>query len=84
MTTPVSPPIQEAPGDAGAGRVMQTPEIEPLTVAPEDQARNVVDLIHRAVERYPTREAMRWKLPKSRRAGGSTEATWTSRTYREM
>ena len=46
MTTTVSPPIQEAPGDAGAGRVMQTPEIEPLTIAPEDQARNVVE-IHR-------------------------------------
>jgi long-chain acyl-CoA synthetase len=35
------------------GRLMQTPEIEPLTIRPEEQARNVVDLIHRSVERYP-------------------------------
>ena len=27
------------------GRLMQTPEIEPLTIRPEEQARNVVDLI---------------------------------------
>ena len=77
MTSPTaSPSLQETTPDADAGRVMQTPEIEPLTVAAEDRARNVVDLIHRAVERYPTREAMRWKLPKSKRAeGGSEEAT---------
>ena len=35
-----------------AGRLTQTPEIEPLTIKSEDQARNVVDLIHRSVERY--------------------------------
>jgi len=82
-STTASPPTHETAPDA-AGRVMQTPEIEPLIVAPEDQARNVVDLIHRAVERYPSREAMRWKLPKSQRAEGAAEASWTSRTYREM
>ena len=27
---------------------------------------------------------MRWKLPKSQRPEGATEAVWTSRTYREM
>jgi len=69
---------------AAPGRVMRTPEIEPLTVAPEDQARNVVHLIHRSVERNAGREAMRWKLPKSQRAEGAEEATWTSRTYREL
>src|SRR5688500_14874429 len=67
-------------------RIMRTPEIEPLTVAPENQANNVVHLIHRSVERNAAREAMRWKLPKSQRAEGAagTEATWTSRTYREL
>ncbi len=65
-------------------RVMRTPEVEPLIVAPEDQARNVVDLIHRSVERNAGREAMRWKVPKSQRAEGAEEATWTSRTYREL
>ena len=66
------------------GRLMQTPEIEPLTIRPEDQARNVVDLIHRSVERYPGREAMRWKLRKSERAEGDDESAWTSRTYRQL
>ena len=69
---------------AAAGRVMQTPEIEPLVVAPADRARNMVDLIHRSVERNAGREAMRWKLPKAQRAEGSTEDAWASRTYREM
>ena len=72
----------EAP--ASTRRVMQTPEIEPLVVAPADRARNMVDLIHRSVERNAGREAMRWKLPKAQRAEGSTEDAWTSRTYREM
>jgi long-chain acyl-CoA synthetase len=63
---------------------MQTPEIEPVTVPPEDRARNVVDLIHRSVERHSGREALRWKLPKAQRPEGAAEATWTSRTYREM
>jgi long-chain acyl-CoA synthetase len=65
-------------------RVLQTPELEPLVVAPEDRARSVVDLIHRSVERNAGREAMRWKLPKSQRPEGATEAVWTSRTYRDM
>ena len=65
-------------------RVLQTPELEPLVVAPEDRARSVVDLIQRSVERNAGREAMRWKLPKSQRPEGATEAVWTSRTYREM
>ncbi len=69
---------------AAGGRLMQTPEIEPLTVAPGDQAHNVVDLIHRSVERNAAREALRWKLPKAQRADGATDDAWTSRTYREM
>ena len=86
MTTTSAP--SEAPAAASAtqspgGRLMQTPQIEPLTVAPEDRALNVVDLIHRSVERYPGREAMRWKLPKAQRAEGVDESAWTSRTYRQ-
>lgn len=70
---------------ATGGRLMQTPSIEPLTTPEAERARNVVDLIHRSVERYPGREAMRWKLPKSQRAAGAEdEAAWTSRTYREL
>ncbi|HJP70868.1 MAG TPA: long-chain fatty acid--CoA ligase [Candidatus Limnocylindria bacterium] len=65
-------------------RVLQTPELEPLIVAPEDRASSVVELIQRSVERNASREAMRWKLPKSQRPEGASEAVWTSRTYREM
>lgn len=75
MTTPAATAVP---------RVLQTPELEPLIVAPEDRASSVVDLIHRSVERNSGREAMRWKLPKSQRPEGATEAVWTSRTYREM
>src|SRR5687767_6647488 len=87
MTTTSAP--SEAPAGAIAtrpsgGQLMQTPAIEPLTVAPEDRALNVVDLIHRSVERYPGREAMRWKLTKSQRAEGDEEGAWTSRTYRQL
>ena len=86
MTTTGAPP--ESPSrDATApssGKIMQTPVIEPLLTRPEDQANNVVDLIHRSVERYPGREALRWKLPKSQRAEGDGESTWTSRTYRQL
>jgi long-chain acyl-CoA synthetase len=62
---------------------MQTPQIEPLTVAPEDRARNIVDLIHWSVERNAAREALRWKPTKGQRAEGE-EAAWTSRTYRQL
>ena len=44
-------------------------------------------MVHRSVERYPEKEALRWKLPKSKRqAGGVAEeeaVTWTSTSYRE-
>ena len=89
MTTTTDPaaetaaPAAEAPAQAPP-RLMQTPAIEPLIVAPDDAARNVVDLVRRAADKHSTREAMRWKLTKAQRAEGSDEATWTSRTYREM
>ena len=56
---------------------------EPLVVPPEREADNLVDLVHRAVERYPDREAIRWKRPKARGEGAS-EGGWESRTYREL
>ncbi|HEX7195722.1 MAG TPA: long-chain fatty acid--CoA ligase [Candidatus Limnocylindria bacterium] len=69
---------------SSTGRVMRTPEIEPLTVSPAEQVPNVAALIARAVERYPAREAMRWKLTKAQRAEETSDDRWTSRTYREM
>lgn len=65
-------------------RLMQTPEIEPLVVAPENTARNIVDLIHRSAERNAGREALRWKLPKAQRDATSEDGAWTSRTYRQL
>ncbi|MCA1587336.1 MAG: long-chain fatty acid--CoA ligase [Chloroflexi bacterium] len=89
MTTTIDRQPESGTADAPpptGGRLMRTPAIEPLVVSPENQARNVVDLIQRSAQRNGAREAMRWKLPKAR--GGaddaSGEAGWTSRTYREM
>ena len=57
---------------------------EPLHVPPEREAKNLIDLVHRAVEKHPDREALRWKAPKSKRAEGQAdEGGWVSRTYRE-
>ena len=50
------------------GRLMQTPEIEPLTMARGPQAE-VVDLIHRPASACH-REAMRWKVRKAHRPEG--------------
>ena len=54
---------------------------EPLHVPPNREADNLLDLIHRAVERFPDREAIRWKASKAKRSEG--EGGWVSRTYRE-
>ena len=89
MTTTISRET-DASGSAATptteGRLMQTPHIEPLVVDPTTRLRNLVDLIHRSVERNAGREAMRWKLPKPKRGsdGDAGEAAWTSRTYREL
>src|SRR5918999_2103556 len=88
MTTTQAPPTAppETGTSPGDGRRMLT-DLEPLVVDPASQASNLVDLIHRAVERHAEREAMRWKPPKARRAAADaeTDATaWVSRTYREM
>jgi long-chain acyl-CoA synthetase len=53
-------------------------EVEPLLMPESEKSRNVVELIHRSVERIPDKEALRWKLPKDQGAG------WTSRSYAEF
>ncbi len=86
-TTETANPEPPAAAPQGSPRrLTRTPEIEPLVVAPEEQTRNVVDLIQRSVERNSAREAMRWKLPKVKRAeaGADEDAPWVSRTYREL
>jgi len=65
-------------------RPTRTPQIEPLEVAPEDRSRNLIDLIHRSVERNAQREAMRWKVAKAKRAETDDVGGWVSRSYREM
>ncbi|HUG95197.1 MAG TPA: long-chain fatty acid--CoA ligase [Pleomorphomonadaceae bacterium] len=72
MTT-AAPAAPVAP--VTAGRRMWN-EVEPLLMSDDQKARNVVELIHRSVERIPDKEALRWKLPKD---GG-----WVSRTYAEF
>jgi len=71
MTT-AAPPAPVAPA---AGRRMWN-EVEPLLMPDDQKARNVLELVHRSVERLPDKEALRWKLPKD---GG-----WVSRTYAEF
>lgn len=86
MTTLTTEPALAPVDGTSTGRLMRTPEIEPLTVAPEDRMPNVVALIARSAERNAEREAMRWKLPKAKRAEETADdaGRWTSRTYREM
>jgi long-chain acyl-CoA synthetase len=65
----------------------QSAPVEPLRLAPDAQAENLLELIHRSVREHPDRVALRWKLPKSRRmTGGEAEEVasgWTSTSYRE-
>ena len=60
---------------------------EPIALPDDVRADSLIALIHKSVERYPDKEALRWKLPRSRRqAGGPPEveaAEWTSTTYRQ-
>ena len=70
-------------------RRMET-NVEPLTIPDELRATSIVDLVHRTVLRVPDKEALRWKLPRTRRQMGGNEpeheevAEWRSITYREM
>ncbi|HEX5395867.1 MAG TPA: long-chain fatty acid--CoA ligase [Candidatus Limnocylindria bacterium] len=65
----------------------QEAPFEALSLPAEDRVANLLELVHRTVERQPDRVALRWKLPKSRRMNGrqaETEASaWTSTTYRQ-
>ncbi len=92
MSSPA--PAQEAPlpepaTPAPPARRMET-DIEPLTIADEFRAASLVELVHRAVQRHPDKEALRWKLPRTKRqmSGGPAEedyfAEWRSVSYREM
>ena len=89
MTT-TTPPATEAPSAQRGpvspdGRRLEA-HGEPLTVSPEEYADNLVHLVYRSVERYPDKEALRWKPPRARRAeeGAAPREAWTSRTYREL
>ncbi|HET6745819.1 MAG TPA: long-chain fatty acid--CoA ligase [Candidatus Limnocylindria bacterium] len=81
MSTTIAPPAEPA------ARRMET-DIEPLTIPAELRADSLVDLVHRTVQRNPDKEALRWKLPRTRRqmggAPGEEEAAeWRSTTYGE-
>jgi long-chain acyl-CoA synthetase len=82
-TTAPTAPEAESPSPHPA----QVAPFEPLEVAAENRVENLLELIHRSVQQHADREALRWKLPKSRRMTGGEpeqEATgWTSTTYRE-
>ena len=72
---------------APAARAQSAP-VEPLELPAEDRAANLLDLIHRSVVANGPREALRWKLARTRRMTGGdaetdAEATWRSTTYKE-
>ena len=83
MTTTLAP---EAPVEAPAPRWLET-EIEPRNIPPELLADSLVALVHNSVLRNPDKEALRWKLPKTKRqAEGPPEeeaVAWTSTSYRQ-
>lgn len=77
----------DTPTGAPAARAQSAP-VEPLALAAEDRAANLLDLIHRSVVANGPREALRWKLARTKRmTGGEAEtdeqATWRTTTYRE-
>jgi long-chain acyl-CoA synthetase len=74
---PPAPPVTPTSTTPTAGKRMWN-EVEPLLMPESEKARNVVELIHRTVERIPDKEALRWKLPKDQ------GAAWTSRSYVEF
>jgi long-chain acyl-CoA synthetase len=93
MATTIAP-NSSTERSAGAGtdpalRRMET-EIEPLSIPDELRANSLVDLVHRTVLRVPDKEALRWKLPRTRRQMGGDEpeeesaTEWRSVTYRQL
>jgi long-chain acyl-CoA synthetase len=87
MTTTSAPAGSGAPG-ADAGRRMNT-DVEPRTIPQDLRADSLVDLVSRTVQRYPDKEALRWKLPRTRRQMGGPEdedetaVHWNSTTYKQ-
>jgi len=70
------------------GTTLRVAPVEPLTLAPRDRAANLLELVHRSVVQHAGREALRWKLPRTRRMTvaepeTNDEAVWRSTTYRE-
>ncbi|HYM52612.1 MAG TPA: long-chain fatty acid--CoA ligase [Candidatus Dormibacteraeota bacterium] len=89
MTTSAEPElhVDDTSVDVAPRRQAQVASVEALVVDGE-RAANLLDLIHRSVDRNADRPALRWKLPRSRRhTGGEAEtdeqATWREMTYRE-
>jgi long-chain acyl-CoA synthetase len=85
--TAASPASPVAAGTAPVPRRMSN-EVETLLLPESEKARNVVELIHRSVERIPNKEALRWKPSKAHReeaeSRGETLPTWVSRSYGEF
>ncbi len=62
---------------------------DPLIVPDDLRASSLVDLVRRTVDRDPEKEALRWKLPRTRRQTGGEaetdeEVVWRSITYGEL
>ena len=55
---------------------------EPIRLPPESRARNLVDLVHRTVERMPDKGALRWRPRRRTRSGDARE--WRRATYAEL
>ncbi len=93
MATTIAPSSSTEPTAGSATdpalRRMET-EIEPLSIPDELRANSLVDLVHRTVVRVPEKEALRWKLPRTRRQMGGDDpeeesvAEWRSVTYRQL
>ena len=77
---------REAPAGPPRPRRLET-DVEALDIPAELHADSLVALVHNSVLRNPDKEALRWKLPKTKRmAEGPAEeepAAWTSTSYRQ-
>ena len=85
-TAAKAPATETLPPDGGAPPRRMETDVEPLSIPQELRANSLVDLVHRTVTRTPDKEALRWKLPRSKRqTGGPDEwvAEWHSTTYAE-
>jgi long-chain acyl-CoA synthetase len=60
---------------------------EPIHLSTAERAANLVELVHRTVERHPDRVALRWKTRdagEGRPITGTVDAGWTRLTYRQL